>query len=245
MWIKLLLTLLGAVFLGAISLMDPANFITLTGAAAAVYDDGAKAASFALVAAMMIAVHRMPVGDRPESKLTDLVSWIVMAAAGFMAAWSWLKDETGNPWPYLEEILVVGGVLILAVVVPMLAGAGIGWSRDKQPNRNKTIKERQMATPMEDSEMEAILLRNGDVYAAHEHTYLLGTVRAAGHEYSDNPLQVEIDLSEMGEPTVPIRESQGWKVRVLPGQGKEPVHGRSSGIELRIPPQHNEDRENT
>jgi hypothetical protein len=58
-----------------------------------------------------------------------------MAAGGFLTAWYWLKDETGDPQPYLEEILIVGGVIVLTVVVPMFAGAGFSWWRDKRKGR--------------------------------------------------------------------------------------------------------------
>ena len=134
-WIKAILTLLGSVLLSAVQVSDPANFITLTGEAASVYDDGAKAASFALVAAMAIAVQRLHTGDNREDKLVDLATWAVMAAAGFMAAWYWLKDETGDPLPYLEEILIVGFVIVVFVVVPIFAGAGLSWWRDRRRRR--------------------------------------------------------------------------------------------------------------
>ena len=63
--------------------------------------------------------------------MADLCAWGVMATAGFLAAWYWLKDETGNPLPYLEEILIVGAVLVVAVVIPMFAGAGVSWLRGR------------------------------------------------------------------------------------------------------------------
>ena len=136
-WFKALLTLAGAVLLGAVSVADPANFITLTGEAASNYDDGLRAASFAVVAAMMIAVQKVPTGDRPESPWLDLSAWAVMATAGFLAAWYWFKDEAGDPQPYLEEILIAGGVIVLTIVVPMFAGAGFSWWRDKRRDDNK------------------------------------------------------------------------------------------------------------
>ena len=81
--------------------------------------------------------------------------------------------------------------------------------------------------------MDAILSPNGDVHAAHEHTYYLGSVLRSG-ETTDNPLVVEIDVTNLGEPVVPILEHQGWRVRVVAGQGEEPIHGRVNGIELRV-----------
>ena len=137
LWFKAFLTLAGAVFLAAVQVSDPANFITLTGEAASNYDDGVRAASFAVVAAMMIAVQRVPTGDRPESPWLDLAAWAVMATGGFLAAWYWFKEETGDPQPYLEEILIVGGVIVLTIVVPMFAGAGLSWWRDKRRSRNE------------------------------------------------------------------------------------------------------------
>ena len=136
LWFKAILTLFGAVLLAAVQSSDPANFIRLTGKAASVYDDGAKAASFALIAAMAIAVQRLHTGQNREDKLVDLAAWGVMAAAGFLAAWYWLKDETGDPKPYLEEILFAGGVIVLLVVVPALIGVGISWWRDRQGGGN-------------------------------------------------------------------------------------------------------------
>ena len=97
LWAKAILALVGLVFVGAIQMTEPANLLTLTGDAASVYDDGAKAASFALVAAMMLAIERMPTGKSGLSKFVGLSALAVMAAAGFLAAWYWLKDETGNP----------------------------------------------------------------------------------------------------------------------------------------------------
>ena len=131
-WIKAILTLLGSVLLAAVQVSDPANFITLTGEAASIYDDGAKAASFALIAAMAMAVQRLHTGENREDKLVDLAAWAVMAGAGFLAAWYWLKDETGDPQPYLEEILIAGGFIVVLMVVPMFAGAGLSWWRDKR-----------------------------------------------------------------------------------------------------------------
>ena len=110
-WVKAILTLLGSLLFAAVQMSDPANFITLTGEAASVYDDGAKAASSALIAAMALAVQRLHTGEFREDKLVDFAAWTLMATAGFFAAWHWLKDETGNPRPYLEEILFVAGVI--------------------------------------------------------------------------------------------------------------------------------------
>ena len=135
LWFKVILTLLGAVFLFAISVSDPGNFITLTGEAAEIYDDGVKAASFALLAAMAIAIQRIPTGENREDKWVDRSVWALMVVAGFLAAWYWLKDETGNPRPYLEEILIVGAVIALTVVAPMLAGAGLSWWTDRRKER--------------------------------------------------------------------------------------------------------------
>ena len=136
LWFKVILTLLGAVFLSAISATDPANLIRFTGRAGPDYDDGAKAASFALIAAMAIAIQRISTGESREDKWVDRLSWALTASAAFLAAWFWLKDETGsNPLPYLEEILIVGGVIVLTVVIPMVAGAGISWLNERRRER--------------------------------------------------------------------------------------------------------------
>ena len=136
-WIKAILVVLGSVLLAAVQVSDPANFIRLTGEAASVYDDGARAASFAVIAAMAIAVQRLHTGEKREDKLVDLAAWSVMAAAGFLAAWNWLKDETVDPLPYLEEILFAAGVIVVLIVIPALIGVGISWWRDRQKSGDK------------------------------------------------------------------------------------------------------------
>ena len=137
LWTKAILTLIGALFLGAIQTTDPANLINFTGRSEVVYDVGAKAAGFALIAAMAIAVQRMPKGESREDQWVDRLAWALAASAAFLAAWYWLEDETGSkPWPYLEEILIVGGVIVLTVVVPMVGGGVFGWLNDKRKRRD-------------------------------------------------------------------------------------------------------------
>ena len=60
LWVKGILTACSYVFLFAIALWDPANIITFTGETVSAYDDRAKAAGYALLAATSIAIHRMP-----------------------------------------------------------------------------------------------------------------------------------------------------------------------------------------
>ena len=123
-WIKGTLTACGYVFLFATWMLDPANIITITGESPA-YDDGARAASFALIAAMAIAVSRIPAGETAADKAIEWSVWILMAFATFMAAWWWLADETnGNPQVYLEEMLFVAGALVIAGVASLALGAG-------------------------------------------------------------------------------------------------------------------------
>ena len=62
---KVVLTICGYVFLGAISIWDPANIVTFTGRSESAYDDGAKAASFALIAALAIAIPANTHSRRP------------------------------------------------------------------------------------------------------------------------------------------------------------------------------------
>ena len=85
------------------------------------------------MAAMAIAIQRMPTGEGREDKIIALLVWALTATAAFLAAWYWLADETeNNPGPYLEEILVVGGVIVLTVVVPMVGGGVFGWMNEKR-----------------------------------------------------------------------------------------------------------------
>ena len=123
--IKAFLTACGYVFLFAVLIWDPANLIILTGSPTSEYDDGAKAAGCALIAAMVFAIHRIPtrVGHRDE--YLELLIWILVTSATFMAAWWWLSDETGgNPRPYLEEILIVAGVITVTGLLSLAVGAG-------------------------------------------------------------------------------------------------------------------------
>ncbi len=138
LWVKAILTLLGAIFLAAVHIADPANLITLTGKSDVRYDDGAKAASFALIAALAIAVQRMPTGKSRDEKSINLVVWVLAATSAFLAAWYWLADETdGDPWPYLEEILVIGGLVVLTVVIPIAVGALFGWLNKRRRERDQ------------------------------------------------------------------------------------------------------------
>ena len=97
-------------FLFAVIIWDPANLITFTGESQSDYDDGARAAGFALIAAMAIVIQRIPGQETSTGKAIDLLLGIAATFTTFMAAWWWLADETnGNPHLYLEEILVVPG----------------------------------------------------------------------------------------------------------------------------------------
>ena len=136
LWTKVVLTAFGYVFLFAVSMWDPANLITFTGESQSGYDDGSKAASFALVAALAIAVQRIPIDEDQTSKYIDLVIWILGTSAAFLAAWYWLSDETGgNPRPYLEEVLIIGGIVVVAGLVSLGGGAVIGLLLRKWDNR--------------------------------------------------------------------------------------------------------------
>lgn len=88
-----------------------------------------------------------------------------------------------------------------------------------------------MTEPSKESAMDAVLLPNGDVHAAQQHTYYLGTIHRSGRSAEGQPLVAEIDIAELGEPTVPILQSMGWRVRVVAGQGREPVQGRFRGVQ--------------
>ena len=136
LWTKVVLTAVGYVFLFAVSMWDPANLITLTGESQSDYDDGAKAASFALVAALAIAIQRIRTDEDQTGKYIDLVIWILGTSAAFLAAWYWLSDETGgNPRPYLEEVLIIGGIVVVAGLVSLGGGAAIGLLLRKWDNR--------------------------------------------------------------------------------------------------------------
>ena len=122
--VKAFLTVCGYVFLFAILIWDPANVITFTGSSTSEYDDGAKAAGCALMAAMAFAIHRIPTRVGPWDDYLEWLTWILVTFATFMAAWWWLSDETGgNPRPYLEEILIVAGVITVAGVLSLTTGA--------------------------------------------------------------------------------------------------------------------------
>ena len=85
-----------------------------------------------------------------------------------------------------------------------------------------------------DAGMDAVLLPNGDVHAAGDHGYLLGSILRSGEVPGGQSLVVEMNIAELGQPTVPILDTMGWRVRVVEGQGDEPAHGRSNGVELRV-----------
>ena len=125
--IKTVLTAWAFACLVANSLTDPANLITFTGESQAAYDAGAKAAGYALIAAMGIAIQRIPGGEEDADRGLDLLLWLLNGSAAFLAAWFWLADETGNdPTPYLEEILVIGGVIIISLTMSVAGGAAAG-----------------------------------------------------------------------------------------------------------------------
>ena len=89
----------------------------------------------------------------------------------------------------------------------------------------------------EGNAIAAVLLPNGDVHKEDEHTYYLGTVRVTGDDLevsTPSPLIAEISIQGLGEPTVPCLQQLGWRVRVLPEQTQQPVHGRTNGILLRV-----------
>ena len=136
---KVVLTICGYLFLFATAIWDPANIITFTGRSESNYDDGARAASFALVAALAIAIQRIPTDEVQWHKHLDFLIWLLGTSAAFLAAWWWLSDETnGNPKPYLEEVLIIGGVIAVAGLVSIGGGAVIGsvlgkWDRRGQP----------------------------------------------------------------------------------------------------------------
>ena len=100
-WVKGILTGWGYVFVLAVSQWDPANIITFTGKSQSDYDDGAKAAGYALIAAMVFAINRMPTQESPAGKLIEYALL------------------------YLEEILVVAVVVIIAGGVSLAVGAGV------------------------------------------------------------------------------------------------------------------------
>ena len=66
-----------------------------------------------------------------------------------------------------------------------------------------------MVNTTNDSEMDAVLTGIGDVYAAHDHVYLLGSILRSGQDPTETTLRVEIDVEELGEPTIPIHQGMG------------------------------------
>ena len=91
--------------------------------------------------------------------------------------------------------------------------------------------------------LAGVLLPNGDVYSADDHTYYPGAVRVTGDDLevsSPSPLIAEISINDLSEPTVSCLEQLGWGVRVVSGQGQEPVHGRTNWIFLRVVRENNE-----
>ena len=76
--------------------------------------------------------------------------------------------------------------------------------------------------------ISGVLLLNGDVYREDDHAYFLGTVRVTGEDLdvaSPLPLITELSINDLREPSVPCLEQLGWRVRVVPGQTQEPIHG--------------------
>ena len=125
--IKAFLVACGYLFLFAVITWDPANIVTFTGRTTSEYDDGAKAAGFALITAMAFAIHRIPTKVGAWDQYLEWITWILVTFATFMTAWWWLSDETGgNPRPYLEEILIVAGVIAVTGLVSIVVGAGGG-----------------------------------------------------------------------------------------------------------------------
>ena len=117
-------TTCGYIFLFAILIWDPANIITFTGRSTSEYDDGAKAAGCALIAALAIAIQRIPTRVGEWDRYIEWFIWTLGTLAAFMAAWSWLSDETdGNPWPYLEEVVILAGVIVIVGLVALGTGA--------------------------------------------------------------------------------------------------------------------------
>ena len=136
LWTKVILTALGYVFLFATAMWDPANIITFTGRSESANDDGARAAGYALIAALAIAIQRIPTGEDYRGKYIDFVVWMLGTSAAFLAAWFWLADETdGNPNPYLEEVLVIGLIVAVAGLVSIGGGAVLGLLLRKWDNR--------------------------------------------------------------------------------------------------------------
>ena len=124
---KAFLAASGYLFLFAVLIWDPANIVTFTGRSTSEYDDGAKAAGCALIAAMAFAIHRIPTKVGAWGQYLQRLTWILVTFATFMAAWWWLSDETGgNPRPYLEEILIVAGVIAVTGLLSIAVGAGGG-----------------------------------------------------------------------------------------------------------------------
>ena len=91
-----------------------------------------------------------------------------------------------------------------------------------------------MATASHDPALDAVLLPNGDVRTERDPGYYLGSILHSGQFPEGQPLLVEIDVGNLGRPAVAILDTFGWRVRVLGGQGSEPIHGRVNGIELRV-----------
>ena len=84
------------------------------------------------------------------------------------------------------------------------------------------------------SQMDAVLLPNGDVYGRPDHGYYLGSILTSGQSLDSRSLVAEITIDDLGMPTEPIMETMGWRVRIVGGQGTEPIHGRVYGVQLRV-----------
>ncbi len=82
---------------------------------------------------------------------------------------------------------------------------------------------------------DAVLLPNGDIWARDDTGYNLGKLLHAEEMTGPNtPLRAEIAVADLKDPTIPFRDELGWPVRIVSGQGKEPIQGRTAGISLRV-----------
>ena len=86
------------------------------------FDEGVKAAFFALASAASLIIIWIPQSKSRAGKDVHWVARLVPALSAGLAAWFWLSKETGgNPMPYVIEVSILFGMLLAAIVVSHLA----------------------------------------------------------------------------------------------------------------------------
>ena len=101
------------------------------------FDDGVKAAFFALASAASLTITWIPLSEGRAGKDAHTAARLVPVLSAGLAAWFWLSNETsGNPMPYVSSLAALFGALLAALGVPLFAVFTLGALRDRMAQRN-------------------------------------------------------------------------------------------------------------